>query len=210
MTGTRAGSMLIIWNGITAEGEAEYYRWHDSEHIPERLSVPGFFRGRRFAHTDRVREYLTVYETASVETLGSRPYLSQLAQPTPWSERVNSRHFRDMARMVFRVVATTGRGEGGLVLATRLDAAAALGWAGPSLGKLAEAPAVVAAHVLEHDPDATRRIRGQADDGRPWLLLVEAGDAVLAARAVEEAVPAARARPPRIDAYRLQISVRAG
>ena len=40
--------VLAIWHTITPEGEAEYWRWHDREHIPERLSIPGFLRLRRY------------------------------------------------------------------------------------------------------------------------------------------------------------------
>ena len=40
--------VLAIWHTITPEGEAEYWRWHDREHIPERVGVPGFLRGRRY------------------------------------------------------------------------------------------------------------------------------------------------------------------
>ena len=32
--------VLAIWHTITPEGEPEYWRWHDREHIPERVGVP--------------------------------------------------------------------------------------------------------------------------------------------------------------------------
>jgi hypothetical protein len=215
--------MLVIWNGIAAEAEAEYYRWHDGEHIPERLSVPGYRRGRRLVHVTRPREYLTLYETTGVEVFASAAYQAQLARPTPWSQAVG-RHFRDMVRRVYRVVAAAGRGEGGVLLAarfaldpTRLSTFA--DWTRETLlPALIAAAGVVAAHVLAHEPAATRAIGGQSDDGGPgasppWLILVECGDA-----AVADAVTGTALAPDSLaqvgvvggiarDVYRLQISM---
>ena len=38
---------ILIWNDITDEGCAAFYDWHIAEHIPERVAIPGFLRGRR-------------------------------------------------------------------------------------------------------------------------------------------------------------------
>jgi hypothetical protein len=221
--GMDPGGILVIWNGITDEGEAEYYRWHDGEHIPERLSVPGYRRGRRFVHAERPREYLTVYETAGVDVFGSPPYLAQLARPTPWSQAVQ-RSFRDMVRRVFRVVACEGRGEGGVILVARVAvdpsrSAAFAEWAGQTLlPALAGTAGVVAVRALAHEPAATRRIGGQAHDGGPgasllWLVLVECGDASVAGAVGGLGLgPDALARAGAVggatlDVYRLQISM---
>ena len=40
--------VIAIWNDITDEGRANFYEWHDREHIPERVAIPGFLRGRRY------------------------------------------------------------------------------------------------------------------------------------------------------------------
>lgn len=40
--------VLAIWNGIAPEAEAEFVAWHVREHIPERVGLPGFLRGRRY------------------------------------------------------------------------------------------------------------------------------------------------------------------
>jgi hypothetical protein len=216
-------AMLVIWNGITAEGEAEYYRWHDGEHIPERLSVPGYRRGRRLVHVARPRDYLTLYETAGVDVFGSAAYQAQLARPTAWSQAIG-RQFRDMVRRVFRVVAATGRGEGGVILATRFAlnptrSPAFADWMRqtllPALGATA---GVVAVRVLAHEPTATRGIGGQADDGSPeasppWLILVECGDVGVTdalagtALASDSLVGAGAVGGVTHDVYRLQISM---
>ena len=37
-----------IWNDIAPGMERAFRDWHDEEHIPERVGVPGFLSGRRF------------------------------------------------------------------------------------------------------------------------------------------------------------------
>lgn len=39
---------ICIRNDITAEGEADFYAWHVEEHMPERIGIRGFRRGRRY------------------------------------------------------------------------------------------------------------------------------------------------------------------
>ena len=38
---------VAIWNGIAEAGRAEFYAWHLHEHMPERVGIPGFVRGRQ-------------------------------------------------------------------------------------------------------------------------------------------------------------------
>ncbi len=64
---------LVIWNDVALGSEQEFDRWHIKEHMPERLAVPGFLRGRRYTADSGHPRYFILYETASVETLGSRP-----------------------------------------------------------------------------------------------------------------------------------------
>jgi len=40
--------VVAIWNGIAPEGRAEFFEWHNREHMPERVGIPGFRRGRRY------------------------------------------------------------------------------------------------------------------------------------------------------------------
>ena len=60
---------VAIWNGISDEGRADFYAWHLSEHMPERVGIPGFLRGRRYrAADDKTHpEFFTLYETQTFE-----------------------------------------------------------------------------------------------------------------------------------------------
>ena len=40
---------VAIWHDIAPEGRDAFYAWHGNEHMPERLAIPGFLRGRRYA-----------------------------------------------------------------------------------------------------------------------------------------------------------------
>ena len=40
--------ILAIWNDCAKGEETNYENWYQNEHLPERLGVPGFIRGRRY------------------------------------------------------------------------------------------------------------------------------------------------------------------
>ena len=176
---------LVIWHGITAEGEADMLRWHDLEHVPERVGVPGFLRGRRYAHATRPRAYLDLYETESVETIRSAPYLERLNHPTAWTQRVLP-HFRDTFRIGCRVLASAGRGQGGALVTVRARPAegkgeALRGWLAGSAGTaLRETAGVVAVHAVETVAETTqiKTAEGKLKGGEvaateaPWPLVL--------------------------------------
>jgi hypothetical protein len=218
--------VLAIWHTIAHDAEAEYWRWHDREHIPERVSVPGFLRGRRYRSLERSLDYLDLYEVEDPETLRSAPYLARLNDPTPWTRRVVP-HFHDTLRLGYRVRASVGRGQGGVLLTLRLtvqdgvtDRPAALGTRG--LAAIQDLTGVVAVHVLEATPEVTsiateeKRLRGPGDRDRDtverWGLLVEADDASVLGelRAGPLAPSTLRTEGAELratGAYQLQISI---
>ena len=78
---------VAIWNDIAEAGRAEFYAWHLHEHMPERVGIPGFVRGRRYRAADAATqpEFFTLYETASFQVIQGSDYLSRLNEPTEWS-----------------------------------------------------------------------------------------------------------------------------
>jgi hypothetical protein len=77
------GLLLTLTEPPTAM-EEEFNAWYDSEHIPERLSIPGFRSARRWVHG---RSYLATYELDTPGVLSSSPYLLRYTNPTPWTRR---------------------------------------------------------------------------------------------------------------------------
>jgi hypothetical protein len=69
--------------------EEEFNAWYDSEHLPERLAIPGFRSARRWVADVAAGEgkYLATYELDSEAVLSSREYLARFEGATPWTRR---------------------------------------------------------------------------------------------------------------------------
>jgi hypothetical protein len=121
--GLKGRAFLAIWHDIAEAGEAEYNAWHTRQHMPERLGVPGFLVGRRYADRNRDHQrYFTLYEGATLETFSSEAYRARLNNPTAWSIRTQP-SFLNFARSACVVAASLGRGIGGALATIRLDLA---------------------------------------------------------------------------------------
>jgi len=72
--------------------EEEFNAWYDTEHLPERLAVPGFETARRYVCLDGAPKYLAVYDTESAAVLDTPAYLSvSFDNASPWTRRVTGR-----------------------------------------------------------------------------------------------------------------------
>jgi hypothetical protein len=73
---------MVVMTDIPAEEEARFNHWYDTEHVPERVAVPGVRRARRFVRYEdapqpaagtvaarRGPQYLVVYELDDVAVL---------------------------------------------------------------------------------------------------------------------------------------------
>jgi len=108
MSGGRAGSgLMAFWAGFDEDYVLRYQQWHNCEHVPERVSIPGFLRGRRYRAMDSAPNFLMMYDTASPEVLSSEAYLNALNNPTPWTQEALT-HFRAPVRNIYRFLAEAG------------------------------------------------------------------------------------------------------
>lgn len=112
--------VVAIWNGIRPEGRADFYEWHNREHMPERVGIPGFLRGRRYIAEQAHPEFFTLYETRSVADLSGPAYLARLNAPTDWTRRATA-HFTDTARSLCRVSLSLGAGVGCWMMTWRYE-----------------------------------------------------------------------------------------
>jgi hypothetical protein len=176
--------VLAIWNGIAPEAEADFVAWHVREHIPERVSLPGFLRGRRYASQDASPAYFNFYETEGSHVLTSDAYKARLDAPSDWTRQV-VRHFTDTSRTVCNVAMSVGVGGAGWIETLRISGPvpADFGDAAASVLKSAmEQPGIVAVHLLEGEHQASRSesaekaMRAQPDEVVDWIALVEAVD----------------------------------
>ncbi|MBN9455472.1 MAG: hypothetical protein J0I54_02475 [Bosea sp.] len=111
---------VAIWHDIAPEGRGEFYAWHGREHMPERVGIPGFLRGRRYVAIEADLEFFNLYEALSVETLKGQDYTARVNAPTPWTLSA-VRHFRSVARSICRVAHSAGPAQGGLMATLRYD-----------------------------------------------------------------------------------------
>ena len=68
------GYLLVMMQAPPAF-EDEFNAWYDTEHIPERVAVPGFESGLRFVCLSGNPRFLAIYDTQSPEVLSSPEYL---------------------------------------------------------------------------------------------------------------------------------------
>ena len=107
MAHAEPAGLMAFWADIDRDYEMRFLEWHNCEHIPERVSVPGFREGRRYRHLGDAPRYLMMYLTESAGVLGSDGYLERLDHPTPWT-RESLGHFRNPSRNVYTLLAAHG------------------------------------------------------------------------------------------------------
>jgi hypothetical protein len=112
-----SAAMLLLFD-VDPDVIDEHDRWHTHEHLPERLSIPGFLRGTRWVAIDGAPRCMVLYEVASLQTLSSEAYLTRLNNPTPWTTRIMP-HYRGMARGLCSVLGSFGQGQGGTAALVR-------------------------------------------------------------------------------------------
>lgn len=110
-TGLRATEGLMAFRAdIATPHQPAYQRWHNNEHIPERLSIPGFVRGRRYRSVVDDTRFLMYYDTASLRVLTSAAYLAKLNAPTPRT-RAALRWFENPMRTAYTLIDALGTPE---------------------------------------------------------------------------------------------------
>lgn len=83
---------LVVWGNVNSNeiDEPALNDWWTNEHLPERLSIPGFNRARRYYSyngLDKNTKYLTLYETSNLDVLTSPAYMEKLNNPTKGTEQ---------------------------------------------------------------------------------------------------------------------------
>lgn len=192
--------VLVNWGGVLAEAEADYNAWHSLQHMPERIAVPGFARGRRAVAVEGTPthlKYFMMYEVASPEVLVSASYLSRLNDPTPWTQRILATYVMP-SRTVCRVIASEGNGTGGYIATIHMGYAPDVEHAfadSERIRSIMTARGVLAFHVLRGDsslgqqPTVEKRYResqGAPDRTVGTVLLVEGLDLDTTADALAE------------------------
>jgi hypothetical protein len=208
----RGEGVVALWNDVVPEGLAAFHAWHIGEHIAERVAIPGFLRGRRYAASDAATApaFFTLYEVETLVVLTGEAYTARLNAPTP-ATQANIPNFRNTVRALAAVAASGGEGVGGAVLTLGFeggedarDALAAL--------LAAPFPRRIGAHLCRTDMAAsgivTREKEGRTTLARPpaWFAIIEATDIAALAAAPCDADLAAAGAEGRVvrGFYRLE------
>ncbi len=83
--------LLVTMTEPPPEMEEEFNAWYDTEHLPERLSIPGFLSAKRWVARDLnpgEGRYLATYELENPDVLNTPEYLAHVGDHlSPWSKR---------------------------------------------------------------------------------------------------------------------------
>ena len=225
---------LAVWCDIDPQHDAEFNDWYTHQHLPERVGIPEFIRGRRWAVPKGGKnlkggQYFTLYEIERIETLTSAPYLKRLNNPTDWTKRTVP-WFRNSNRTACRITASQGQGIGGYAATIEFgpsdnSAEALRTWITSSaMPKVLEHHEVVGIHLCEADESVTRAkdvtAEGKVADSRGgrgplarWFILVESIDAKALEAACEELCGASglaahgAAKDINLNRYQLLVSL---
>jgi hypothetical protein len=205
----RGEAAVVIW-GET--GDAEVGLWWAREHLPERLSIPGFLRGRRCVRETGTPTSFMMYELSDTSVLTAPQYLARLNNPTARTKEIMAKS-RGGTRVLCKVAASRGLGVGAYVLTARMELLDGPGselsnWMARSAPSIAEQPGITGAHLLLRDmsiakPDTKeRQLRQHADQSSDVIVVIEGYDRNAVA-AVAEHFPAIVKSLVLIDLFHL-------
>ncbi len=212
--------VVAIWHDLDPAAKDDFHEWHNREHMPERVGIAGFRRGRRYVAIRGAPEYFNLYEADSPEILTGQDYLNRLNAPTAWTKRVLPA-FRNVARSVCRVAYTQGVGSGGVMLTLRFAIdesahdAALDALRRRILPPMAFGRGVTGVHLCLADPAASaietaeRQARAAGTAVPAWIVLIEGNgvpDVDVIADELAPALAAHESTVPERAVYRLEFT----
>lgn len=218
-------AVMAVWNDVVPDVDAEFNDWYVRDHLPDRVSLPGFQRGRRWISDGAGPRYFTFYEIDDVSVMNSPVYLDRHENPTDWTRRIMPAFLR-MNRSICRVTAKRGEADGGIAgivrLAPQPDAEDRLRtWLSTEiLPRLLETAGILAVSLWELDGEASRmpitaetKLRTTTDAVIDWAVVIEAerpGEVATASAflAPDAARTAGAASVSSAEVYRLLGSLR--
>jgi hypothetical protein len=188
-----AKGLMAIWADIDTDYHLEFEKWHNCEHMADRVTIPGFLLGFRYQGVGVTPYSLMAYETADPLVLESEPYLRSKNNPTDWTREALS-HYRNTERLIYKLVASAGKRpatQAPYLYSLRFDlegeedAQAIAGLREGVLARIAAAPGGSSARLYRIDAKASNIVTAEQKiygDGpalkRRFLILAEMGSAL--------------------------------
>jgi len=88
-------TVLVVMMEVDEADDEVFNKWYNEEHLPERMSIPGYVSARRFMldpaddQANGVLRYLCIWEMENDSPLQSQFYKDQNAKPTPTKDAAN-------------------------------------------------------------------------------------------------------------------------
>jgi hypothetical protein len=172
-----------MWSDLLKGYERELDRWHTIEHMPERLGVPGFLRGRRYITTKADNHAMFIlYEASHIDTFRSPGLLARLNDPTEWAKRVQP-GLVNFVRSPCQTLISLGDGVGGALVAMRISgeikdmigSGQGLMSAALAMARLHGVTGVHVGQFVASDVSATAeaKLRANVENGTSFVVLVE-------------------------------------
>ena len=166
--------LMAFWADIDADYLPRFQEWHNTEHIPERISIPGFNVGRRYRGMGAAPGFLMFYETNGAAVFASADYMARLNEPTPWT-RESLIHFQNPSRNIYTLLAETGRAapiEAAYVHTLRFNSAAMpADWLPP--GEIHRSRLYAVDEEISNIMTSERNIYGGGPGQQQYLAMVE-------------------------------------
>ncbi|MFQ5775485.1 MAG: hypothetical protein ACE5GS_13265 [Kiloniellaceae bacterium] len=214
MTARDSTGLMAFWADIDESYVEEFRRWHNCEHVGERVGIPGFNVGRRYRGIGEAPMFFMFYETDDADVLKSAAYLSALNSPTPWTQ-ASLRHFRNPVRTIYRLAAAAGTAapsEAPYLFVTRFDVDPVSGpawlrwYGGECLSMLCALPGVFRGRLYEADEaisglmTSERGLYAGGPGRQKHCALIELAAPDLPDDPAWRAAEASATRPPGADA----------
>ncbi len=103
-------TVLIVMMEVDEADDEVFNKWYNEEHLPERMSIPGYISARRFMldpadeQANGALRYLCIWELENDSPLQSQLYKDQNARPTPTKEAAGAvvkQRARGLYRQIF-------------------------------------------------------------------------------------------------------------
>jgi hypothetical protein len=161
--------MLLILNDVDQDAEVDFNLWYDTEHMLERVSIPGFLRASRYRGFKSARKYCAIYRTADLGVFESPAYRLALSLQSDWSKQI-LKVFVDPHRAVGTITASVGVGRGSHLTLAKLRSgplskAERSKWSDVILPAIHKISNVVSAYLFEAAP----HLSGPVAEYRPTM-----------------------------------------
>ncbi|NQW24200.1 MAG: hypothetical protein HQ475_12220 [SAR202 cluster bacterium] len=89
MVKKKGSALLMVFADVDAEHDFEFNAWYAQEHLPERLSAPGFLDAALYQATKGGPRYMALYELETAAAIQSPEYKHMSQNPTEWTQRIS-------------------------------------------------------------------------------------------------------------------------